>query len=79
MIDLARELGARVLNFFFLVRTGRGEGLTDITPAQYEEILTYLARAQGAGGAAGRGRAGLRPRAARGPVERARSAGPTAS
>src|SRR4029450_8296110 len=31
MIDLARELGARVLNFFFLVRTGRGEGLTDIT------------------------------------------------
>ena len=49
MIDLARELGARVLNFFFLVRTGRGEGLTDITPAQYEEILTYLARTQGAG------------------------------
>ena len=46
MIGLARELGARVLNFFFLVRTGRGEGLTDITPAQYEEILTYLARAQ---------------------------------
>src|SRR5262249_3259207 len=52
MIDLAREVGARVLNFFFLVRTGRGEGLTDITPAQYEEILTYLARAQGAGGGA---------------------------
>jgi radical SAM protein with 4Fe4S-binding SPASM domain len=52
MIDLARELGARVLNFFFLVRTGRGEGLTDITPHQYEEILTYLARVQGAGGAA---------------------------
>ena len=49
MIDLSRELGARVLNFFFLVRTGRGEGLTDITPAQYEEILTYLARTQGAG------------------------------
>jgi radical SAM protein with 4Fe4S-binding SPASM domain len=48
MIDLARELGARVLNFFFLVRTGRGEGLTDITPAQYEAILTALARAQGA-------------------------------
>jgi radical SAM protein with 4Fe4S-binding SPASM domain len=49
MIDLSRALGARVLNFFFLVRTGRGEGLTDIAPAQYEEILTYLARAQGAG------------------------------
>jgi len=55
MIDLARELGARVLNFFFLVRTGRGEGLTDITPAQYEEILTHLARAQGAGSAAATG------------------------
>jgi radical SAM protein with 4Fe4S-binding SPASM domain len=49
MIDLARELGARVLNFFFLVRTGRGERLTDITAEQYEQILTYLARAQGAG------------------------------
>jgi radical SAM protein with 4Fe4S-binding SPASM domain len=49
MIDLARELGARVLNFFFLVRTGRGEGLTDITAAQYESILTALARVQGTG------------------------------
>jgi len=49
MIDLAGELGAKVLNFFFLVRTGRGERLTDITPAQYEEILTYLARVQGVG------------------------------
>ncbi len=53
MIDLARELGARVLNLFFLVRTGRGEALTDITPAQYEEILTYLARVQGVGGDGG--------------------------
>ena len=50
MIDLARGLGARVLNFFFLVRTGRGEQLTDITAAQYEAILTYLARVQGVGG-----------------------------
>jgi len=49
MIDLAGELGAKVLNFFFLVRTGRGENLTDITPAQYERILTYLARVQGVG------------------------------
>ncbi len=54
MIDLAGELGARVLNFFFLVRTGRGERLTDITPAQYEEILTYLARVQGVGDGEGR-------------------------
>ena len=49
MIDLARDLGAKVLNFFFLVRTGRGRDLTDIDAAAYEEILTYLATAQGAG------------------------------
>ena len=49
MIDLSRELGAKVLNFFFLVRTGRGRDLTDIDAAAYERILTYLARAQGVG------------------------------
>src|SRR2546425_188237 len=49
MIDLARELGAKVLNFFFLVRTGRGRDLTDIDAAAHEEILTYLAKAQGVG------------------------------
>jgi len=46
MIDLARQLGARVLNFFFLVRTGRGAGLTDLSAAQYESILTDLVRVQ---------------------------------
>jgi radical SAM protein with 4Fe4S-binding SPASM domain len=50
MIELARTLGARVLNFFFLIQTGRGEQIVDIQPRQYEEILTYLARAQGVGG-----------------------------
>jgi len=50
MIDLARELGAKVLNFFFLVRTGRGRELTDIDPEQYERILTWLAKVQGVGG-----------------------------
>jgi radical SAM protein with 4Fe4S-binding SPASM domain len=49
MVDLANELGAKVLNFFFLVRTGRGQDLTDITPEQYEQILTALARAQSVG------------------------------
>jgi AdoMet-dependent heme synthase len=49
MIDLARDLGAKVLNFFFLVRTGRGRDLSDIDAAAYEEILTSLAKAQGAG------------------------------
>jgi radical SAM protein with 4Fe4S-binding SPASM domain len=47
MIDLARQLGARVLNLFFLVRTGRGEGLTDIPAEEYERILTFLAQVQG--------------------------------
>jgi radical SAM protein with 4Fe4S-binding SPASM domain len=49
MIDLARELGAKVLNFFFLVRTGRGRDLTDIDAAAYERILHYLAKVQGVG------------------------------
>src|SRR5438874_5364074 len=48
MIDLAKDLGARVLNFFFLVRTGRGRDLTDIDADAYEQILTYLAKAQAA-------------------------------
>src|SRR5262249_44760249 len=46
MIDLANELGAKVLNFFFLVRTGRGQDLTDITAEQYAQLLTPLARVQ---------------------------------
>lgn len=49
MIDFVRGLGARVLNFFFLVQTGRGKNIIDIRPEQYEEILTYLAKAQGVG------------------------------
>ncbi len=49
MIDLAKELGAKVLNLFFLVRIGRGQNLTDITPDHYERILRYLARVQGVG------------------------------
>jgi radical SAM protein with 4Fe4S-binding SPASM domain len=47
MIELAHQLGAKVLNFFFLVRTGRGQELTDLSPEAYERILGYLARAQG--------------------------------
>ena len=49
MIDLARTLGAKVLNFFFLVRTGRGKDLTDIDAAAYERILTYLANTMKSG------------------------------
>src|SRR5262245_21472862 len=60
VVELARELGARVLNFFFLVRTGRGENLIDISPEQYEQILTYLARLQEVSSAADIG-SGERP------------------
>ena len=49
MIELVRGLGAKVLNFFFLVQTGRGKNIIDIRPEQYEQMLTYLARAQGVG------------------------------
>ncbi len=66
MIDLARDLGARVLNFFFLVRTGRGERLTDITAERYERILTYLARIQAVGAGAGDGGGPAAPPAAAG-------------
>lgn len=46
VIEWAHQLGARVLNVFFMVCTGRGEELTDITPAQYEEVLGYLVECQ---------------------------------
>ena len=46
VVEWAHGLGARVLNVFFMVCTGRGEELTDITPAQYEEVLGYLVNCQ---------------------------------
>ena len=42
MVEFAHYMGARVVNFFFMVCTGRGEKLTDITPEQYEEVLSVL-------------------------------------
>ena len=46
VVEWAHALGARVLNVFFMVCTGRGEELTDITPQQYEEVLGYLVDCQ---------------------------------
>lgn len=46
MIAFAREVGAHVLNIFFLVCTGRGERMTDIAPATYERVITQLVEAQ---------------------------------
>jgi len=46
MMDWAHAQGALVMNFFFLVCTGRGERMTDITPQQYEQVLSQLLAAQ---------------------------------
>lgn len=46
MIDFARACQAYVLNFFFLVCTGRGETMTDISPDNYERVLHEINTAQ---------------------------------
>jgi radical SAM protein with 4Fe4S-binding SPASM domain len=42
IMDYAYANGAKVYNLFFLVCTGRGEEMSDITPSQYETVLEYL-------------------------------------
>jgi radical SAM protein with 4Fe4S-binding SPASM domain len=45
--DFAHDrLNAKVWNLYFLVPTGRGQFVSDITPAQYDEVLTSLYRIQ---------------------------------
>lgn len=46
LIALAHERGAMAANVFFLVCTGRGQRMTDITPGQYEKMLGYLVEAE---------------------------------
>lgn len=46
LLKFACEKGARAVNIFFLVCTGRGQRSTDLTPGEYEEILSYLAGAE---------------------------------
>lgn len=41
-----RELGAHVWNLYFLVQTGRGQFVSDISPAEYDEVLAELSRVQ---------------------------------
>lgn len=45
MIDFARAAGAFVLNVFFLVCTGRGEKVTNISPETYEKVLRRVTEA----------------------------------
>ena len=45
--DFAYErLAAKVWNLYFLVPTGRGQFVSDITPAQYDDVLAALYRIQ---------------------------------
>src|SRR5512134_1203805 len=45
--DFAHDrLAARVWNLYFLVPTGRGQFVSDMTPAQYDEVLDSLYRIQ---------------------------------
>lgn len=46
VIDFAAQLGARVMNVFFLVCTGRGKELSDISPGEYEKLLHQILEAQ---------------------------------
>lgn len=40
------ELGARVWNLYFLVQTGRGQFVSDISPAEYDQVLAQLSQIQ---------------------------------
>lgn len=60
LMELALELGVSSFNVFFLVCTGRGQELTDLGPAQYEETLHLLRVAE----MKYRGRMLVRPRCA---------------
>ena len=45
--DFAYErLAAKVWKLYFLVPTGRGQFVSDMTPAQYDEVLASLYRIQ---------------------------------
>jgi radical SAM protein with 4Fe4S-binding SPASM domain len=47
LIAYSKSLGAKVFSPFFLVCTGRGEELTDISPYQYEKVLSFIVESQG--------------------------------
>lgn len=48
LIEFAARNGAKAVNIFFLVCTGRGQNMTDLTPEEYEATLKYLAEAEAA-------------------------------
>ncbi len=46
IVRFAHENGARAFHLFFLVCTGRGEQLTDLSPQEYETLLSFVLDAQ---------------------------------
>lgn len=46
LIQYSNTLGAKAFTLFFLVCTGRGQNISDITAFQYEEMLFYLVKIQ---------------------------------
>lgn len=46
LIEFAARNGAKAVNIFFLVCTGRGQEMTDLKPEEYEATLKYLAEAE---------------------------------
>ncbi|MYF55530.1 radical SAM protein [Candidatus Poribacteria bacterium] len=46
IVEFAYQIGAKVLNLYFLVRTGRGKTVMDISPAQYENMLDTMFKLQ---------------------------------
>ncbi len=46
LIDFAREKGAWSFNLYFLVQTGRGQEMNDLSPQQTEAMLTNLVELQ---------------------------------
>ena len=46
IVEFAYQIGAKVLNLYFLVRTGRGKTVMDISPTQYENMLDTMFKLQ---------------------------------
>ncbi|MFK5986298.1 MAG: radical SAM protein [Pseudomonadota bacterium] len=46
IIQFSQAKGARVINLFFLICTGRAESASDLSPEQYEQILAQIIIAQ---------------------------------
>lgn len=46
LIEFSHRIGAKAFSLFFLVCTGRGQKLTDISPSKYEKMLLYLVKTQ---------------------------------